>query len=344
MPLVVKVEEFLKKAESLPVLDTRSPSEYAKGHIPGAISFPLFDDQERAEVGTLYTKKGREQAVLRGLEIVGPKMKDFVLNAKKHGNSLLLYCWRGGMRSNSMAWLLKTAGLRVWVLEGGYKEYRNYFREAITPTLKLIMLGGPTGCGKTEILYELKQFGEQVLDLEALACHKGSSFGALGQPAQPTTEHFGNLIYHTLWHLDLSRPIWIEGESQGIGHVFIPIEFFEKMCKCDMIHLTLDKLLRINRLVNEYASFPKEDLANGLNRISRRLGGQNAMLAIDALDQSDYAKVAEIALSYYDKAYELSLAQRSSDSVKFIAQQDNPKQTALDLMHLAHRKFYKLYQ
>ena len=210
----LKVDEFITKMKESVVLDIRTPAEFSQGHLPGAVSFPLFSDEERVVVGTIYKKQGRDIAVLKGLEFVGPKLKDLVLQAKKHKGALCLYCWRGGMRSNSMAWLLETAGREVYLLEGGYKAYRAYGRELISNGLKLIMLSGPTGSGKTEILHHLAALGHQVLDLEGLANHRGSSFGGIGQPTQPSTEQFTNLIFEKITGFDLSKPSGWKGRAR----------------------------------------------------------------------------------------------------------------------------------
>ena len=147
--ITLKADEFIGKMMGNTVLDIRTPAEFNEGHLPDAISFPLFSNEERVVVGTIYNKMGRDQAVLKGLELIGPRLKDFVLQSKMHKGPLFLYCWRGGMRSNSMAWLLEISGREVFILEGGYKAYRSYSRDLISKGLKLIMLSGPTGSGKT---------------------------------------------------------------------------------------------------------------------------------------------------------------------------------------------------
>ena len=189
MAKVLSADEFIKRAESTPLLDVRSPGEYAHAHIPGALSLPLFSDDERAKVGTLYKNQGKVASVQKGLEFVGPKLKGFTKFALKLGSEeLLMHCWRGGMRSSSMAWLMESVGLRVLLLDGGYKAYRKMVLESFESPMKIILLGGYTGSGKTELLLQLNEAGEQIVDLEGLANHKGSAFGALGQPDQPSTE------------------------------------------------------------------------------------------------------------------------------------------------------------
>jgi len=331
MMTILKADEFIAKMKGHAVLDIRTPAEFKDGHLPHAISFPLFSDEERVIVGTIYKQQGRETAVLKGLEIVGPKLKDFVLQARKFKGALYLYCWRGGMRSNSMAWLLQTAGREVYLLEGGYKSYRSYGRELISNGLKLIMLSGPTGSGKTEILHQLAALGHQVLDLEGLANHRGSSFGGIGQPPQPGTEQFTNLILEKVTGFDLSQPIWVEGESQAIGKVIILKELFTQMNCCTTIRIDPPKSERIERLIRDYAGFPAEELRFSVEKISKRLGGKDTHDTLEALNEGDFRKVVEITLAYYDKSYDFSMARRDTKMIPFVAKSYAPELIAPEL-------------
>ena len=189
--------------------------------------FP-FDDAQRAEVGTLYKQVGREAAIERGLELIGPRMATFVREARAlfdaapHRRPIHLYCWRGGMRSGSLSWLLRTAGLPVVLLEGGYKAYKQTLPEFMGRDWPLIRVGGYTGSAKTAVLEELTRAGEQVVDFEGLACHFGSAFGNLRRHAQPSSEHFRNLLAEALTQLDPDRRIWVENESRRIGGCTCP--------------------------------------------------------------------------------------------------------------------------
>jgi len=332
---MLKVNEFVAKMKDHAILDIRTPAEFREGHLPNAISFPLFSDQERVVVGTIYKQQGHEQAVLKGLEMVGPKLKDYVVQARKHKGELYLYCWRGGMRSNSMAWLLQTAGREVYVLEGGYKAYRSYGRELISNGLKLIMLSGPTGSGKTEILHHLTTMGHQVLDLEGLASHRGSSFGGIGQPAQPSTEQFTNLIIEKIIDFDLSEPIWVEGESQTIGKVNILNELFFQMNCCPAIRIDPPKSERIKRLVRDYACFPAEQLQQSIEKIGKRLGGKDTKDTLEALEAGDYQKIVDITLAYYDKTYDFSMARREKKMISFAPESYNPETIGIELAEFA---------
>jgi tRNA 2-selenouridine synthase len=298
------IAEFI--ALEAPVIDVRSPKEFAHGHIPGAHSLPLFSDEERAIVGTLYKQQGRDAAVLEGLRIVGPKLAGIVEQARAiapHG-SIRMHCWRGGERSGSVAWLLDKAGFaEVLTLKGGYKAFRRHVLASFDAPLELRVLGGYTGTGKTELLHMLKAQGEQVVDLEGLANHKGSSFGALGERPQPTMEHFENLLWSELRALDRSRPIWVEDESLMIGRCKIPQPFYDRMRAAALFFVDMPQEERAERLVAGYGKYPKEQLAEAVKRIEKRLGPQHCKAALEALEVGDLKTVAIIALTYYDRAY-----------------------------------------
>jgi tRNA 2-selenouridine synthase len=321
MPVENYIDQFLEKSISTPIIDVRSPAEFGKGHIPGAINIPLFSDEERAIIGTLYVQKGKDDAVLKGLELVGPKMKDFVLEAKKatRDHQVLVHCWRGGMRSKSMAWLFEQTGLKTTTLIGGYKAYRNFVLDKINCQPELIVIGGMTGSGKSEILRELKSISEQILDLEALANHKGSAFGALGQPLQPTQEQFENNLYAELRQLNMQKRIWIEDESFAIGRNQLPKRLFETMQQSPLVFISAGKQSRIKRLVNEYGCFSKELLAESIKKIEKRLGYDQAKAALEALKVGNFEAVADITLRYYDKAYQWQIQNRKPESVTEVA-------------------------
>jgi tRNA 2-selenouridine synthase len=338
----LSVEEFLRKAEQLPVIDVRSPGEYNHAHIPGAVSVPLFDNDERAQVGTKYKNAGKDAAVLLGLDLVGPKLSGFVKKAKKlnpQQKEVLVHCWRGGMRSGSFAWLLDTAGLTASTLVGGYKAYRNAVIAAFSEPRQLLILGGKTGSGKTDVLHELARQGEQVIDLEGLAHHKGSSYGAIGQLPQPATEHFENLLFAKWRTLDPNRRIWLEDESRNVGSCFIPLPLWGQMRTAPVAFLDVPKEVRIKRLVTEYTGIDHKLLIEATERIRKRLGGKVTKDALDALDRHDYAAVADLTLDYYDKAYLHGLLQRDSATVHpFPIQEDAPDQTAQQLIAWANSR------
>jgi tRNA 2-selenouridine synthase len=314
MPASLPIQEFLKISETRPVIDVRSPGEFVRGHIPGAVNIPLFDNEERARVGTCYKVSGKDAAVLLGLEIVGPKMATFVREAKAiaKDNKVLVHCWRGGMRSSSFAWLLETAGLETATLKQGYKAFRRYVQKSFGTPFQLLVLGGETGSGKTEILHQLQALGEQVVDLEALAHHKGSAFGALGQEAQPSVEEFENVFFNELRKKDPSKRIWVEDESKSIGRVFIPVAFWNQMKQASLLKLEIPKSIRVQRLLKEYGHFGKAELEGSILRIQKRLGGLATRECMEALERGDLETVTEITLGYYDKAYNHPHADRAN--------------------------------
>lgn len=335
----VDIERFLE-AWDWPIIDVRSPAEFAHAHIPGAHNIALLDNDERAEVGILYKQAGRQAAIFKGLDIIGPKMSGFVkkgLGISKQ-RKLRMHCWRGGMRSDSMAWLFSTAGFDVKILEGGYKNYRHFIREKLSSEANYIILSGKTGSGKTEILQQLRDLGEQVIDLEGLAHHKGSSFGALGELPQPSTEQFENDLYDTWKKLDTSKPIWLEDESRFIGKVSIPEPFFEKMRNCRVVRVEMPVKLRVERLVEDYASYPNEELIAATERITRRLGGQHAKKAIESIHNNDFATAIEIVLFYYDKAYNHGLSKRAPEKIHSIdVDTVDAKENAKKILHFLEK-------
>jgi len=317
MPIKVNAEEFHTLSEKIPVIDVRSPKEFETGHYPGAYNIPIFNNEERAVVGTIYKRISRNDSVLKGLELVGPKLKEFAQQAQSlaKDNQLLIYCWRGGMRSASMAWLFETVGIKTYILVGGYKAFRRAGKKMLSKTDKLIVVGGLTGSGKTETLKEIKNQGEQVCDLEGIAHHKGSAFGALGQEKQPTNEQFENNLIYEWFSFNLDKPIWVEDESHSIGNNWIPDELFSIMRKAPVIKMEIDKKIRIKRLVNEYAGFDKKYLENCIFKISKRLGGQHAKKALESLEKGFLEDVADITLTYYDKSYSFGLSKRDNNTV-----------------------------
>ena len=316
----IDIEDFLELSGSLPVVDVRSPGEFDQGHIPGAHNLPLFSDEERAAVGKIYKNSGKEASVLKGLDIVGPKMSGFVKQAGRIAREkrLLMHCWRGGMRSESMAWLLETAGFHVKVLTGGYKAYRKFIREKLGSVSGLIIISGKTGTGKTEILLEMRKQGVQVVDLEGLAHHKGSAFGALGEAPQPTSEQFENDLFGIMAKLDAGRPVFLEDESRSIGKVIVPEPFFNKMRTAPVIRIEMEKILRIERLVKDYAHFQKAHLIDSVRKIQKKLGGQNAKTIVEAIETGDFETAIDRVLVYYDKTYTYGLEKRDPQKIRTI--------------------------
>jgi len=313
MPDSLLVSEFLSFTSRIRVVDVRSPGEFNTGHIPGAVNIPLFNDEERAEIGTLYVQTGREQALIRGLDLTLPKTSGFlkaIRTVVPPGAPLCVYCWRGGMRSSSMAALFEQAGYPVFLLKGGYKAYRTFIRSELGKPANIIILGGFTGSGKTEILHYLADSGEQVIDLEALASHKGSAFGAIGLPGQPSNEQFENELFRLWNNLDHHRLIWLEDESRMIGRVILPDPVIRKIQESPLLLLEFPQDYRIRRLVSEYTGIDDQLLIQSVQRIEKRLGKPRTKEAVEQIGQRNYQAVAANLLIYYDKAYAYSVEAR----------------------------------
>jgi tRNA 2-selenouridine synthase len=303
--------ELPKYLEDRILIDVRSPSEYAHAHIPTAQCLPLFNDAERAKVGTAYKQVSPEHALIKGLEFVGPKMAGYVKKMIKWApnRKVVVHCWRGGKRSGSMAWLLRFAGFDVLTLEGGYKNYRNFvLQEFENQQLSIIVLGGKTGSGKTAILHELAKQGEQIIDLEGIAHHKGSAFGWIGEEKQPSSEQFENDLYTVFSKIDPQKRVWIENESPTIGAVFIPQPFWKQMKNAPLVHLEIPFEQRVKHLIKNYTATEKEDLRHSFQKITSKLGHEAVKTALEALENDDFATAAAIGLKYYDKTYSHNLS------------------------------------
>lgn len=288
------------------LLDVRSPGEYEEARLPGALNLPLFSNEERAKVGTLYKQDSPDAALLEGLDIAGGKMRKLVETARAFApeNKIVVHCWRGGQRSGSVAWLLERAGFEVGQLTGGYKAARKFIRQYLSePRHSFRVLSGPTGSGKTPILLAMRALGAKVVDLEGLANHKGSAFGGLGEAPQPSSEAFENILFAALRSIPEGETVWLEDESRMIGRVYLPDEFYERLIAAPVVVLEQPMEWRVKHLVDNYSSYPKADLEASFSRIKKRLGGQHLNAALSALASDDFAAAARIALVYYDKAY-----------------------------------------
>lgn len=333
-----KVGELWHLLEDRTLIDVRSPGEFSHGHIPFAHNLPLFTDEERAFIGTTYKQNSPRTALLKGLDIVGPKMSGFVKKAEKLAvnRKVLIHCWRGGKRSESMAWLLSTSGFDVLTLEGGYKSYRNFlYHEFAASGLKLIVLGGQTGCGKTRILHELRNAGEQIIDLEAIAHHKGSAFGWIGEAPQPSVEQFENNLFEKIRELSKEKRTWIENESRSIGMVYVPDSFWQFMRTSTLFNIQIPREERIRHLVEVYTGLSKEALLLSFQKIEKKLGGRMKE-ARESLERDDYHEAASIALQYYDKTYLHGLENSVSRQIfNHNFEKLEPQDIALQLIHFA---------
>ncbi len=346
----IYIERFLELAKQHPVIDVRSPAEYKHAHIPGAYSLPLFTDEERKIVGTAYKQESRERAIKIGLDFFGPKMRKMVeetesaisnwQRANKNddnlpvANCLLIYCWRGGMRSAGVAWLMDLYGFKVYTLTGGYKKFRNYVLDTFKFPFQFKILGGYTGSGKTEVLKALQKKEDSVIDLEAIANHKGSAFGNIGMPEQPGQEMFENLLALELRQKSIANvqlsinsrssnssftsdsymnhdsSIWLEDESQRIGLVNIPNDLWNNMRQSPLYFLDISFEKRLEHLVQEDGQLDRERLIDAIGRIREKLGGLNAKNAIQLLQEGNTIESFRILLKYYDKFYLKALHNR----------------------------------
>jgi len=288
---------------------------------------PLFTDDERRVVGTIYKQQGKQKAIKVGLTSFGPKMVSIVEEVERlaGSRSVIVHCWRGGMRSAGVAWLLDLYGFNVYTLTGGYKSFRRWCIQQFEKEYPFSILGGFTGSGKTGLLKELKADGHTIIDLEALAAHKGSVFGNLGeQQPQPTQEMFENRLALTLAEAadpafrpgtdptsyQAQRTIWLEDESQRIGNVNIPIPIYRHIMISPLYFLEIPFEDRLTRIVKDYGQFEKDQLANGIIRLKRRLGGLETKTALASLETGNMADCFRILLKYYDKYYLKSLHQK----------------------------------
>jgi len=312
------------------IIDVRSPAEYEHAHIPTALNLPLFDNEERAMIGTTYKKQSREAAIKAGLPLFGNKMlsmietvETWIAATQKDNNvtkpTLFVHCWRGGMRSAAVAWLLDLYGYKVVQLTGGYKAYRNWVLEQFIIPYSLKVLGGYTGSGKTEILQALQEKKYAVIDLEVIAHHKGSAFGAIGQLPQPSQEMFENILAKKLFEVNKNnKPIWIEDESQRIGTVLIPTPLFHLMRNSTCYFMKIPFEQRLLFILEAYGKFDAQSLIEATERIQKRLGGLETKNAVAHIMQGELKEAFSILLKYYDKWYEKNAQNQVLPKVELI--------------------------
>ncbi|MFT3980471.1 MAG: tRNA 2-selenouridine(34) synthase MnmH [Ferruginibacter sp.] len=311
------IADYLASAEMLPVIDVRTPAEFEKGHIPGAFNVPLFSNEERVAVGTTYKQQSREAAILLGFDLAGPKWSGFIKDCLSIApqKRVVVHCWRGGMRSGAMAWALNLYGFKVFVIKGGYKQYRAWVRNHFEKKYHLSILGGMTGSGKTALLQQLQQSDEQVIDLEKLAQHRGSAYGSMNYLKQPTQEQFENNLAMQLYKKDTAKKIWMEDECQMIGRCCIPPALWHQMRTTALIDLQVPYDARVHYLCDEYGVLDKTFLEESTLRISKRLGPKETKDAIAAIKENRMADFIKIVLVYYDKQYRKGLSKRLPEKI-----------------------------
>lgn len=303
------------------IIDARSPREYAEDHIPGALNWPVVFDEEYAEVGTLHRtdrmaayQLGVRYALTNMSKRIEQDLKDYRFDSK-----ILVYCFRGGKRSRLWLNSLDIIGYRVEVLKGGWKAYRHTVNEALAsvPTrYRYNVLSGSTGCGKTRLLYALQKAGAQVLDLEAIAVHRGSIIGAVPGQSQPTQKMFDSLLVQKLSTFDTEQPIWVEAESKKIGNVQLPDALLATMRKGTIIQVSSDMAQRVTLWREDYRHF-EEDPAGLLGRLQHLipLVGKKEFDAWQSLaDEGNIPLLFETLMrNHYDPAYNRSILRNYPD-------------------------------
>ena len=325
----IKIEEALKLKNTI-FIDVRTEKEYKDDHILNAYNMPLFNNDEYCEVGTIYKKEGKHQAIDKGFDFVSPKLKDMYKVAKELSSEyehIVIYCSRGGMRSSSVANLLISIGIDLYKLEGGYKSYRNYvldYLNSIMTKKEFIVLHGLTGVGKTELLVELNKNNIDIIDLENMAKNSGSTFGFITYNEKPPSQkNFETKIFEALF-FSKSDYIFIESESKRVGHVLVPNEIYEGIVR-DGYHILIecDMQDRVKRLCKDYIYDRDEENIEGLkkciNTFRKRMGNKTVDEFLNLINNRSYEELIERYLvSYYDPLYTHSIEQyKYNDIIKY---------------------------
>ncbi|HZV81930.1 MAG TPA: tRNA 2-selenouridine(34) synthase MnmH [Geobacteraceae bacterium] len=293
------------------IIDARTPLEFAEDHLPGAHNVPLLTNEQRVEIGTLYKQKGPHLARIRGMELTAPRFPAIMheIAGLAAGRPILVYCWRGGLRSKTVATIMELTGFPVKQLVGGYKAFRAVVSESFenfAPPGPLVVLHGMTGIGKTTLLDKLAARGESVIDLEGLARHRGSAFGSLGLSQDELTQkHFETLVWDAFRRLPPGRPVYIEGESRRIGRMTLPGNLYDVMQESFKVWCIASLETRVERLTEEYGlKVYEEGLRDSLLRIKKKLGGEKYAEIAGYLERWEMAPfMTELIVSYYDRLY-----------------------------------------
>lgn len=312
----ITIAEYLQQSEPIALADVRTPAEFEQGHIPGAFNLPIFSNEERVEIGTTYKQIGREEAILLGFDFTGSKWRGFIEDALKiaPNKKIVLHCWRGGMRSGTMAWALDLYGFEVFLIIGGYKSYRTWTLQLFEKSYDFCILGGMTGSRKTLLLKEFSKSGAQVIDLEDLAQHQGSAYGSMNKMIQPSQEQFENNLAFIIKDLDANCKIWLEDESGTIGRRAIPRNFWLQMQNANLFQVEVDLEQRIDFLVQEYGFLDKDFLIERTERIKKRLGPEQTKNAVAAIAENRMSDFIKIVLVYYDKTYTRCILKRNEET------------------------------
>lgn len=308
----VDVAKVLKEINNIPVVDLRSPGEYQDATIPGAYNIPLLDNIERALVGTVHKKEGSERARELAMEILSPRLPNFIYAFKKIATKkeVVVYCWRGGDRSHFAACILDAMGFKVYRIQGGFKAYRRYIVQYLDRDvlpMRAVVLHGLTGVGKTDVLLELKHQGYPVLDLEGLAQHRGSVFGKIGQPTSPSQKMFESLIEHDLRKSEHFGIFLVECESQRLGKLLVPKSVINTMQRGYRILLYASVDARIKRIRRDYLTGNEGnivDLQEAIIRLTKYLGKSKVAELNEWLSSGNISSVIKyLLIDYYDPLY-----------------------------------------
>jgi tRNA 2-selenouridine synthase len=320
MSMTISLEQALSlRDKGALMVDARSPSEYTEATVPGAINVPFLDDAERSEVGTLYKQAGKQQARRRGVEIVAPKIPVLIdqVAARQAMTSLpaVVFCWRGGMRSLALARFLDLAGIPARQLSGGHKAFRrlvlNFFEQANWG--RLLVLRGLTGVGKTYYLRRLAERSYPVIDLEGLANHRGSAFGSLGLPPQPSQKMFEALLWDKLRKIHPDSYVLAEGESRHIGRVALPLTVYRALQTETSIWLKTSLETRTRNILADYPAIDqlKEEFAPPILALKDKLGKETVSHYLQLLETGNWQDlVHELMVNYYDPLYRHTLPER----------------------------------
>ncbi|MDJ0508059.1 MAG: tRNA 2-selenouridine(34) synthase MnmH [Crocosphaera sp.] len=340
-PIFVK---FSFQETSTEIIDVRSENEFAEDHIPGAINLPVLHDEERNTVGTIYKQVSAFEAKKLGASLVCKNIYQQIYQHfinKDSSYSPLIYCWRGGQRSQSLAVILTQIGWRVKVIEGGYKKYRSYVCKQLKELplrFNYRVISGLTGTGKTAFLHCLKKEGYQVLDLEKIANHRGSLLGQEWEnklQIQPSQKYFDSLLLQEFNQFDINKPIWIESESYKIGDVYLPESLWKKMKQSSYFEMLLPLEIRVEGLLKEYSYLTEntEILKDKLQYLKSRYGYQKISQWYDWIDKKAWQElVKDLLITHYDPAYKRSLKKMSKNITKKIELFDLSCKTLTDIV------------
>lgn len=309
MTRIIEFSENIFQSHFL--VDVRTPLEFAEDHLPGAVNVPLLTNDERVEIGTIYKQQGPHPARIRGLELTAARFPEMVaeIASMASGRSIAVYCWRGGLRSRTVSEILQLTGYDAVQLAGGHRAFRNFvagYFNPFVPPAPIVVLHGMTGIGKTAFLDLLRERGHSLVDLEGIACHRGSAFGSLGLSQDHITQKsFETSLWQAFRNAPPDRPLILEGESRRIGKLFLPGDLYDVMNRSIKVWCTASMDTRVKRLIDEYGKPEyKTGMAEALDRIRKKLGGENHRELMGHLEKWEMEPFMRGLMErYYDRNY-----------------------------------------